>query len=216
MAVTRSSWEPAQKIIFIPQIVGAGIVYGAPPPPITSVTIVAGGSIAVGVTPAYRVTVLDSNLNESLPGLEVVGAATTTGNQTANVTFLRIPGAYAYRVYGRTAGGELYIAMVSDPGSGTSVTYADTGAITPAGAMPTSSPGRFSGRLETIVYGIIASTTQSTAATVKIYSGSVQIGVLIATPTLGTVQWPGTPPGVRIADLWISTSAAIDVSVLTN
>lgn len=218
MSTTRSDWEPSQRFIFFPQVVGAAIAYGAPPSAVTSITVVAGGTIPVGTTTAYRVSIVDAAGNESLAGPEVVAsAATSAGNQTTNVTLLRVPSASAYRLYGRTAGVEQFIAQIADPGGTvTTVTYSDTGAITPSGAPPTKAPASFAGRDTRIAYSVIASTTQASAATIKIYVGAAQIGVLVATPTLGTVTWPIPASGTIMPDLWVSTSAAVDITVLTN
>jgi hypothetical protein len=97
-----------------------------------------GGSL-VPATYYYRVSAINA-FGETLAFTEasqVVGAGTNTNTVTVN--WLTVTGATGYKVYGRTTGAELLIATV-----GAVLTYVDTGAITPAGALPaanTTSPG---------------------------------------------------------------------------
>lgn len=58
---------------------------------------------------------------------------TATATNTATVNWGTVSGATGYKVYGRTASGELLIASV-----GAVTTYTDTGSVTPAGALPAS------------------------------------------------------------------------------
>lgn len=58
---------------------------------------------------------------------------TSTNTNTVTTTWAAVTGATGYKVYGRTAGGELLIATL-----GAVTTYTDTGAVTPAGALPTT------------------------------------------------------------------------------
>jgi hypothetical protein len=95
----------------------------------------AAGTLAAG-TYAYRVTTV-SNTGETLPSTEVSLTLAATGG--VKISWTRIANAASYRVYGRTTGAELLIATVNNGviEDGTA-TYTDTGAIVPAGAMPTT------------------------------------------------------------------------------
>lgn len=107
----------------------AGISAPAAPTLTTSTT---GGSLAAG-SYNYRVTALNA-YGQTLASPEAASNIATTGTtSTVTISWGAVPGASSYKVYGRTPGGELYIAAVT---SGT--TYTDTGAITPSGALPSS------------------------------------------------------------------------------
>lgn len=87
---------------------------------------------AGGTAYSYRIVARNSS-GVTLPG---TAGTTATGNATLSaanfnrVTWSAVTNAESYDVYGRTAAGELLIANVSG------LTYDDTGAITPAGALP--------------------------------------------------------------------------------
>jgi hypothetical protein len=88
-----------------------------------------GGTLAAGAK-AYRVSEVFPE-GESAGCVEVT--ATTTGATGSVVlTWTSDPRAISYKVYGRTTGAELFIATVTAP----TVTYTDTGSVTPAGALP--------------------------------------------------------------------------------
>jgi hypothetical protein len=82
---------------------------------------------------SYRIAARNAN-GTTLAGAE---GSTTTGNATLTgvnynaLSWTAVTGAASYDVYGRTASGELFLANVS------ATTYNDTGADTPAGALPT-------------------------------------------------------------------------------
>lgn len=89
------------------------------------------GGTLVPATYYYRVSAINA-LGETLASTEtsqVVGAGTNTNTVTVN--WAAITGATGYKVYGRSTGAELLIATV-----GAVTTYIDTGAVTPAGALP--------------------------------------------------------------------------------
>lgn len=60
------------------------------------------------------------------------GAASGANNGRVTISWTAVTGATGYRVYGRTSGSELFIAAVD----GSTTSYVDTGALTPAGALP--------------------------------------------------------------------------------
>lgn len=102
----------------------------------SGVTVTPQGTAGT-TTYGYRVAAVNN------AGTTVASATvtTTTGNAILDaVNFNRVAwgavtGATAYRVYGRTSGSELFIAEIA----GTS--YDDTGAVTPAGALPAAPAG---------------------------------------------------------------------------
>jgi hypothetical protein len=106
----------------------------SPLPEPSGVTVVPQGTIG-STTYGYRIVAVDGAGGVSLPSATVT---TATGNASLSVsnfnrvTWAAIPEAVSYKVYGRTSGGELFIANVS---SGT--TYDDTGAASPSGSLPT-------------------------------------------------------------------------------
>jgi len=105
----------------------AGLTTPAAP---TAATATTGGTLVAG-TYAYRVTALNA-VGESLPSPEVTQVVpNTTTTNTVTVTWTAVTGATGYKVYGRAVGAELLLATV-----GNVLTYTDTGAATPAGAMP--------------------------------------------------------------------------------
>lgn len=107
---------------------------GIAAPVVTSATATTGGTLAPA-TYDYRVVALNA-LGHSLPSAEhaqVVPSGTSTNTVTVNWT--AIDGETAgYDIYGRTAGVEQKIGHVAH---GTA-TFVDTGAATPAGALPTT------------------------------------------------------------------------------
>lgn len=94
-------------------------------------TATTGGTLAAG-TYSYRVSAIDGAGGETLASAETA-QATTGATSTVTVNWGAVSGATGYKVYGRTAGAQLLIATV-----GAVTTYVDTGAVTPAGALPVS------------------------------------------------------------------------------
>ena len=98
---------------------------------ITVVGATSGGTITAG-TRAYRVSaILNGVEGTPSPEVTVVNTVATSSNK---ISWLIPPGNITgFNIYGRTVGGELFIANVA----GTVATYTDTGAITPSGPLPT-------------------------------------------------------------------------------
>ncbi len=97
----------------------------------SSSTLDTGGSLVAG-TYSYRVSAINAS-GETLASTadtQIVPAGTATNTVTIN--WGAVTGATGYKVYGRTAAGELLLATV-----GLVLTYTDTGAATPGGALPT-------------------------------------------------------------------------------
>lgn len=90
------------------------------------------GSTAYG----YRISAINGN-GETLAASTV---STATGNATLSatnynrITWSGVAGATGYKIYGRTANSELYMATINSP----TLLYNDTGTATPAGALPTA------------------------------------------------------------------------------
>jgi hypothetical protein len=91
-----------------------------------------GGTLPASTALNYRVAGRNA-VGTTLAGPE--GATATTGSTTATnaatVTWSAVTGATSYDVYGRTPGGEGFLANV------TGTTYTDTGAAVPGAALPT-------------------------------------------------------------------------------
>jgi hypothetical protein len=93
-----------------------------------------GGSLADG-TYAYRLGASDGTTGTVVPGTE--SSCTITGGGGAGsvgLSWAAVTGAQSYKVYGRTASGELLMSTVNAP----AITFTDDGSITPVGALPTS------------------------------------------------------------------------------
>ena len=109
---------------------GGRLVMGIGAPTAVAVATATTGGTLAAATYGYRVSALYP-WGESVASAEV--QVTTTGTTSENTISWTLPtGATAAKIYGRTVGGELYIAQVA---AGTS-TYLDTGSVTPAGALP--------------------------------------------------------------------------------
>lgn len=98
----------------------------------TFTTATTGGSLSQG-TFYYRVAAFDS-VGTSIASLETsITIPAGTNTNTATVTWGQVAGATGYKVYGRTFGTELLIVSIA---SATTLSFTDTGAITPSGALP--------------------------------------------------------------------------------
>lgn len=106
----------------------------------------ATASIGSGATTySYKVTALTYD-GESVPSAAVTctnGTPLAAGAKVNNIRWSSVQGAYAYRVYGRTAGSELLLKTVTwnelHPiltGAVTPPSWNDDGSLTPAGAQP--------------------------------------------------------------------------------
>ncbi|HET6220168.1 MAG TPA: hypothetical protein VFE27_24280 [Acidobacteriaceae bacterium] len=99
----------------------------------TPTTATTGGTIAASTQVCYRITATNAN-GETLPGAQTcVTTGSGTSTNTATITWLQVRGATGYKVYGRTTGAELFMSTI---GAGTTLTFTDTGSITPSGALP--------------------------------------------------------------------------------
>jgi len=106
--------------------------------PVATATFVAsGGSFPSGLNEFYKVSAI-TVAGETTPSAEVsVVTSGTTGSVA--LAWPQVAGATGYRIYrGTVAGAE--IVLVQAIGSGTTVTFTDTGAIQPTVAAVTQSP----------------------------------------------------------------------------
>ena len=102
----------------------------------TFTTANTGGSLLDTTTYYYRVAAVNAQGGTSLASTETSITTSGTGGNahTVTVKWLAVAGAVTYNVYGRTTGGELFMATVTAP----TLQWVDTGSVTPAGALPTS------------------------------------------------------------------------------
>jgi hypothetical protein len=111
---------------------GRSVMQVGAPTGVTVTTSGASGSIAASLDCTYQVSAVYP-WGESAASAPV-SVTTGTGATNENTIAWTLPTrATAAKIYGRTAGGELFIATVN---AGTD-TYLDTGSVTPAGALPT-------------------------------------------------------------------------------
>lgn len=127
VAVTAAGFLPSRALRVLST--GSGL-----PPPVNAAFVQAdtGGSLVASTTYYYRVSATNAT-GESLASTEtsLATSAAAPATHTMTVNWLTVTGATGYKVYGRTTGAEQLIATV-----GAVLTYLDTGAITPTGALP--------------------------------------------------------------------------------
>ncbi len=87
------------------------------------------GSLAAG-TYYYRIAAITAN-GQTDPCPEV--GATVAASKAITLTWKKIQGATSYKIYGRTQNAELLMQTIA---SGDTLTWTDTGSVTPSGAMP--------------------------------------------------------------------------------
>lgn len=96
-------------------------------------TQTSGGILGTAVATSYRLSVVINGAESQASTAQGVTTGAGTTNQVT-ITWPAVTGANSYRVYGRTAGTQLFIAEIA---AGTTQ-YIDTGSVTPAGALPTA------------------------------------------------------------------------------
>jgi uncharacterized phage protein gp47/JayE len=154
-----------------------------------------GGTLGAG-TYSYRVAALNAagTTLASTAGTVVVASGTTnktTVTWVAPVVPAGVGAITSYKVYGRTGGSELLMATVTAP----TVTWQDTGSVTPSGALPaanTTGPtvGAVPGHITLVPYGdnAVLSGGQKTELTNKVTPlAMAALGVHISDPTITTV-----------------------------
>lgn len=103
-----------------------------------------GGVINTGTVVSYRVSALSAT-GETLAAAQITRTITgVTATNCQNIQWDAVAGATSYKVYGRTAGAQLFIATVVANVYPGLMGYSDTGTITPAGALPVAATATFS------------------------------------------------------------------------
>lgn len=97
-----------------------------------SSTNTSGGTLAAA-TYSYRVTFVTQSLETAPSPAKTQVTTGATSTVTIDVTGMVPSGASSWKVYGRTGGGELLMGTVTLP----TLTFTDTGSVTPSGALPT-------------------------------------------------------------------------------
>jgi hypothetical protein len=94
-------------------------------------------------TYSYVVSAVDANGNEVAAAQVTTnaGAVTLSATNFNVIAWSAVNGAVGYRVYGRTFSNELYMGTVVSVSGNTGYNFSDTGAITPAGALPGNPTG---------------------------------------------------------------------------
>ena len=168
------------------------------------------GTLNSGTTYCYRVSALDGVGGETLAWSPERCLTTGAGPNTysVSITWIPLPGAAAYNVYGRTAGAELLMTPTPVPASqtltfigyGTFVVFTDTGAVTPSGALPSAN-----------TTGAIQTTGQLKST---ISTGTAPLSVTSITPVanLGT-GLGGTTSSIGGSALTLGQTATGTVSV---
>ena len=101
-----------------------------------SVTPIGGGSTSY----SYKITALTHD-GESLPSVAATtaaGAATLDSTHYNTVAWWPVPGARAYRVYGRSSGSEQLLKTIPVADLVQAVFFVDDGSLTSSGALPTA------------------------------------------------------------------------------
>ena len=129
----------------------------------TGITLVQGTGTLAAATYFYRVTATTLS-GETVPSVETsLAIAATTG---VVISWPQVAGATGYKVYGRTTGAELLMATITN---GTTLTFTDSGSITPAGAMPT---------LNTAVTSVTGASLSASSLSVVLATDGVTIGIV--------------------------------------
>lgn len=139
-------------------------------------------------TYGYRVSAINS-VGETLASSTVVtttGNSSLTGSNYNRISWTRVLNATGYKVYGRTSGSELLIATVT-----TANHYDDTGAVTPAGALPGTNTTGYSSTRTSI--GTLMKQQTGTTDLDK-WIGPFPVG--ISRPMEGSTTIPGIMPHV--------------------
>jgi hypothetical protein len=97
-----------------------------------SSTATTGGTLAAA-TYSYRVTFVTQGLETAPSPAKTQVTTGATSTVTIDVTGMVASGATSWKVYGRTGGSELLMGTVTLP----TLTFVDTGSVTPSGALPT-------------------------------------------------------------------------------
>ncbi len=157
------------------------------PTGLTIATATTGGTLAASTTFTYQVSALYP-WGESAASAPI---AVTTGSTATNentISWTLPAQATAAKVYGRTAGGELFIAQVA---AGTD-SYTDTGSVTPSGGLPTGTLNLGAWQNNVACIGVQGALTANTQ-----------------------IIWPTNPPDPRTVILANETTGAYSLTAKT-
>lgn len=112
-------------------VVVSGVQVAAPGIPASSQST--AGTLA-DATYSYRVSAVVDGVESAASAAksQVVAGGSNTASVIVDFTAVANARATSHKIYGRTGGSELLMATVNMP----TVTFTDTGAVTPAGALP--------------------------------------------------------------------------------
>lgn len=129
----------------------------------TGITLVQGAGTLAAATYFYRVSATSPS-GETVPSVETsLAIAATTG---VILSWPQVAGATGYKVYGRTTGAELLMATITN---GTTLTFTDSGSVTPAGVMPT---------LNTALTSATGASLSASSLSVVLATDGVTIGIV--------------------------------------
>lgn len=121
--VGPGSYSSTIKVGLISKIIAA--------PAAPTLTASASGGTLSAATYSYKVSAINA-IGETLASAATTSVVAAGTTNSIAISWTAVSGATSYKVYGRTGSAELFIAAVSE------TSYTDTGAITPAGAPPST------------------------------------------------------------------------------
>lgn len=120
-------------------VVVANIQEAAPAPADIAISTLATGGTLAAATYSYRVSAVIDGIETqaSTAKTQVTTGTTSTVTLDWTVAAGKAPwsGATSFKIYGRTGGSELLMGTVAMP----TMTFTDTGSVTPSGALPAAS-----------------------------------------------------------------------------
>jgi hypothetical protein len=164
-----------------------------PPPTLTLTGVnVAGGALTPGTTYAYRIAAANIRGGLSLPGTEV-SITLPSGDNAVQIDWSATSNLglspFAYRIFGRTAGGEQAMVSVGRDAPG-GLTWTDDGTVKPSGALPTSdaTPGLQLWRAYEYVrmWNVVAPAVKAVDPTIKLVGPTISNPISLATPDVVT------------------------------
>src|SRR5579859_5197557 len=115
------------------KVADTGALIAVPAHPTLS-DIVTGGTLNFNTTYSYRITATTPAGETTVSTNQTILTANdANATHQVHVSWALVPGATGYKVYGRTAGGELLMATIVGMST---LSWTDTGSVTPAGAQP--------------------------------------------------------------------------------
>lgn len=211
---TSDSWNGRPFKVRISGVGNAATQLAAPVND-TFTTAGTGGTLLDSTAYYYRVAAVNASGGTSLASTETsitTGPPGTNAN-TVTVKWHTVAGATSYKVYGRTTGGELFMATVAAP----TLQWVDDGSVTPAGALPAAGTSTVGFNL----YQGTSSTLGSDHAIGAIAAQAIaSAGGSFNFEINATLQWDATSQilsGWYTSNIgWGSSSAFTTTTVVTN